>query len=161
MRDRTRTKRGIALEIPGARKLHVSHAVFDFNGTLATDGKLISGVPGRLRRLARTLDVVVMTADTFGTARSALRALPVTVRIVHTGTDKRRLVDDLGGGVVAVGNGRNDIPMFRSASLAIAVIGPEGSVPELLRLAAVVVSHVRDALDLLLEPRRLVATLRR
>lgn len=161
VRDRARKRSGIAVDIPGARKLHLDHLVCDFNGTLATDGKLIAGVAARLRRLARAVDIVVMTADTFGTARSALRALPATVRTVHTGTDKRRLVDELGGGVVAVGNGRNDVPMFRSATLAIAVVGTEGAVPRLMTAAAVVVRDINDALDLLIEPMRLVATLRR
>jgi soluble P-type ATPase len=62
--------------------------------------------------------------------------------------------------VVAVGNGRNDVAMFEAAALGIAVLGPEGAAGVLLQVADVVVPDVYVALELLLHPRRLKATLR-
>jgi len=104
----------------------------------------------------------VATADTFGTAKNALARLPIDVRMVQTGHDKVRLVDGLGADhVVAIGNGRNDIGMIRKVALGIAVVGPEGAAGVLLREADVVVHDIRCALDLLLRPLRLKATLRR
>jgi soluble P-type ATPase len=136
--------------------------VADFNGTLALDGVLLPGVGSRLRQLARMLEVTILTADTFGSARKALAGLPVEVRRVRTGLEKRCFVSGLGRrGVVVLGNGRNDLSMFRSAALAIAVLGPEGSVPEVIELASVVVTDIRAGLDLLLHPKRLTATLRK
>jgi len=163
MAERESAASGIEVTIPGRKRLlRISHAVFDFNGTLATDGKLICGVRRRIERLAAVVDAVVMTADTFGTARRALHDLPVTVRVVRDGAEKRRLVESIGAENVAViGNGANDVPMFKAASLGIAVCGVEGTAAELLRAATVVVRDVNDALDLLLELKRLVATLRR
>ncbi len=162
MADRPRGPGGIALAAPGAKRLSLTHVVFDFNGTLATDGALIRGVAARLRRLARLAEVVVLTADTFGTARAALAGLPVALGVVRTGRDKRRLVRSLGGGGVAVvGNGVNDLPMFEEAALGIAVCGTEGMAADLARVATIVVGDVNDAIDLLLRPKRLVATLRR
>jgi P-type E1-E2 ATPase len=151
--------RGIVVDVPGDATLVLRHLVLDFNGTLACDGKPTPGVRSRLRALARRLDVHVLTADTFGTARAALRDVPVHVDIVRTGTDKRRFVASRGH-VVAVGNGRNDVAMMRAAALGIAVLGPEGSSAELLRAVDVVARDVGDALDLLLYPKRLIATLR-
>ncbi|HTP50055.1 MAG TPA: ATPase P [Anaeromyxobacteraceae bacterium] len=142
-----------------APALQLSHLVLDFNGTLARDGELLPGVQRRLVRLARRLQVHVLTADTFGSAMVALRDLPLSVHTVETGSEKRLFVT-VRRRVVAVGNGQNDIPMMRSASLGIAVLGPEGLCTELLRVADVVVTSITDALDLLLEPRRLTATLR-
>jgi len=155
--------RGIAVTIPGRRGLlRIERVVFDFNGTLAVDGRLIRGVRARLKRLAAVVDVVVLTADTFGTARRALAALPVEVAIVRGGAQKRRYVESMGAGAVAaVGNGANDVAMLRVAALGIAVCGPEGMAAELLRAAAIVVGDINGALDLLLRPQRLVATLRR
>ncbi len=162
MADRPPEAPGIALAVPGAKRLRLAHVVFDFNGTLATDGALIRGVAARLRLLARLAEVVVMTADTFGTARAALARLPVAVRVVRGGRDKRRLVRSLGRERVAVvGNGANDVPMFEEAALGIAVCGTEGMVAELARAATIVVGDVNDAIDLLLRPKRLLATLRR
>ncbi|MBN2196760.1 MAG: ATPase P [Polyangiaceae bacterium] len=142
--------------------LRIEHVVFDFNGTLAVEGKLVRGVAERLRKLATLTRVVVMTADTFGTARAALASLPVTVHVVRGGADKRRYVESVGRGTVAVvGNGINDVAMFKAAALGIAVCQAEGTAGELLRVASILVHDVNDACDLLLKPQRLVATLRR
>jgi len=163
MPERTRAITGIEVSIPGRKKLlRIEHVVFDFNGTLAVEGRLVRGVAGRLRKLATLTHVVVMTADTFGTARAALARLPVMVQVVRGGADKRRYVESVGRGTVAaVGNGVNDVAMFRAAALGIAVCQAEGIAGELLRVASILVDDVNDACDLLLKPQRLVATLRR
>ncbi len=153
-------ERELVVDVPGARPLRLRHLVLDFNGTLARDGRLLPGVRPRLARLARRLTVSVLTADTFGTARRALRGLPVAIGTVRTGAEKRRFVAARDG-VVAIGNGRNDVPMMEASPLAVAIVGPEGAAAAVLRAADVVVNDVRDALDLVLRPRRLTATLRR
>jgi soluble P-type ATPase len=63
--------------------------------------------------------------------------------------------------VVAIGNGANDAAMLSTAALGIAVLGPEGTARESIEAADVVVTSIEIGLDLLLNPRRLVATLRR
>ena len=50
--------------------------------------------------------------------------------------------------------------MLGIAALGIAVLQGEGIATESLRAADIVVSDARDALDLLLKPLRLVATMR-
>ncbi len=154
---------GIEVTIPGWRKpLRIKRVVFDFNGTLAVDGKLIRGVAVRLKRLAKHISVVVLTADTFGTVRQTFKELPVTVHIVNNGMEKRTFVESVPAEVVAaIGNGDNDIPMLKAAKLGIAILGKEGTSGELITVATVVVSHINDAFDLLLSPRRLMATLRK
>jgi soluble P-type ATPase len=151
----------LVVPVPGRKPLAFHTVALDFTGTLAKDGALLAGVSGRLRRLARRLRVVVMSADTFGTVRKALSRLPVEVRVVATGRDKARLVEGYGAeGVVAIGNGRNDIPMVRRAGLGIAVVGPEGAATGLLAVADLIARDIREALDLLENPLRLVAGLR-
>ena len=74
---------------------------------------------------------------------------------------KRAYVARLGADrVVAIGNGRNDRMMLAAASLGIAVVQGEGAAAETLASADVVAPGIVDALDLLLFPKRLVATLR-
>jgi soluble P-type ATPase len=154
-------KPGLAIQVPGKGSLDLRHLVTDFTGTLSLDGVLLEGVEHRLRELAALVDITVATADTFGTVREALAGLPVQVRLVGSGLDKANLVERLGRGrVVALGNGRNDVAMLDKAALSIAVIGPEGGAGELLAAADVVVREVNHALDLLLKPIRLAATLR-
>jgi len=50
--------------------------------------------------------------------------------------------------------------MVGEPALGIAVVGPEGAAGAAVGAADVVVTDIRTALDLLLRPRRLVATLR-
>jgi soluble P-type ATPase len=50
--------------------------------------------------------------------------------------------------------------MMEEAALAIAVLQSEGAFSATLAAADVVAPHIRDALDLLLRPQRLTATLR-
>jgi P-type E1-E2 ATPase len=155
------THEGIAVDLPGRGQVVLTTLALDFTGTLAKDGALLPGVAEAFVALAARLRIVVLTADTFGTAAKALEGLPVEVRIVATGAEKAEYLRSLKlQDVVAVGNGRNDVEMLRAAGLAIAVVGPEGAAGALLRVADVVVRDVHDALDLLVYPLRLKATLR-
>ncbi|HEX2710763.1 MAG TPA: HAD hydrolase family protein, partial [Candidatus Acidoferrales bacterium] len=62
--------------------------------------------------------------------------------------------------VVAIGNGMNDRGMLGEAKLGIAVLGPEGAAVEALKAAKVAARDPLTALDLLLHPLRLKASLR-
>lgn len=154
----------LEIAIPGGDTLHLDFLVADYNGTLACDGALLPGVAQALGQLAGTIAIHVVTADTFGCARQALAAVPCQLAILPTaGQDeaKRRYVDDLGANrCVCLGNGRNDRLMLRAAALGIAVMQGEGVAVETLLAAAVAVSDIQVALGLLLNPARLVATLR-
>ncbi|MEW5762871.1 MAG: ATPase P [Bacillota bacterium] len=154
----------LRIDIPGRGELDLRHAVLDFNGTFACDGKILPGVAERLGALARDLAVHILTADTFGTAEQACRGIKAQVVVLRgplTGPEKASYVEGLGAGcTVAIGNGANDVPMLRRAALGILVLGPEGAAVEALLAADVAVREINDALDLLLHPKRLVATLR-
>jgi soluble P-type ATPase len=154
----------LSVVIPGFRPLRLEHLLLDFNGTIALDGHVVPGVLEAIHQLSGNLSVHVVTADTFGTARAQL-ALS-TCRIVVLGPDrqdhaKAEQVRALGAdAVAAIGNGRNDRLMLAEAALGIAVIGPEGASTETLAAADVVVGSPVAALELLLHPQRLIATLR-
>lgn len=158
------TRHGIPVDIRGFGRLTLGHLVLDFNGTLAVDGAVLPGVKPRLRKLGRSLHLHVVTADTFGKARASLGGVDCELHILARGDEDRAkaaYVRRLGANRVAcIGNGRNDRLMLRGAALGIATIQREGAAAQALLAADIVVHDVRDALDLLLEPRRLVATLR-
>ena len=61
---------------------------------------------------------------------------------------------------MAVGNGRNDRLMLKEAALGIALLQAEGAAVEALLAADVVAPDILAALDLLLAPDGLIATLR-
>jgi len=154
-------KKHIDLEIQGGIIRRFTDLVLDYTGTLSLDGVLLPGVAERLARISAGLRITIMTADTFGKAADQTKGLPVDFRIIKTGIEKADAVLMMGGeNVIAVGNGRNDVPMMDKAGLKIAVMGPEGASAELIRAVDVVVNDIRDALDLIIHPLRLKATLR-
>lgn len=154
----------IEVVIPGAKTLRLATAIFDFNGTLARDGQLCDGVADRLRMLAQRLAIHVATGDTTRTARSALAGYPVQVHVMPDEGQreaKRAFLEACGAHeTVAIGNGRNDEALLEGAALSIVVVGDEGCAAKTLICADIVCTNIRDALDLLLVPTRLIATLR-
>lgn len=154
----------IHVAIPGRGDYALEVLALDFNGTLATGGAVLPGVAARLTALARHLEIHILTADTFGSARAACARLPVTVSVLEpeqTTEQKSRWVQAMGASrIAAIGNGYNDHRMLAVARLGICVIGPEGAAVEAISHAHVVVNRSEDALDLLLHPERLRATLR-
>jgi soluble P-type ATPase len=152
---------GIRVEVPGREPLVLTQLLLDFTGTLSCDGVLVPGVSQRIEKLGQELRITVLTADTFGRAAEQLAGLPVELRLVSTGQDKVDFLARLNKSeTAAVGNGRNDIGMVRGAALGIAVIGPEACAAELIEAAEVVCCDILAALDLLLNPLRITATLR-
>ncbi len=156
----------LEVEIPGFRRLALQHAVFDVNGTLALDGQLLPGVAARLEQLSGFLTVHLLTADTFGRQAEIDAILGLEGVVLQSGESeaeqKAAYVNGLGAqSVVAIGNGANDVLMLRSAALSLAILGPEGVAGAALSEAVIVVTSIEQALDLLLNPGRMVATLRR
>jgi P-type E1-E2 ATPase len=153
----------ILIDLPGRGALTLEHVVLDVNGTIACDGVLIPGVKERLDQLRQQVAVHLLTADTHGKQAAIDAELGLTATIIERGSaEKGAYVLALGADHVAViGNGANDIAMFNAAALRIAVLGPEGMATALLNASDVVVRDIRDGLDVLLRPQRLVATLRR
>jgi soluble P-type ATPase len=153
----------IEVSMPAGKSFRFEHAVFDYNGTLAVDGVLSDEVRAKLALLSEQVHTVVLTADTFGSARNQLADLSkvemVVVDAVEGGCHKAEYVKQLGQYVVVVGNGVNDRLMFE-LGLSICVIGREGASGKTLACADIVVVRPEDALDLLLSKKRMVATLR-
>ena len=151
------------IKIPGREDLTLSHLILDYNGTIAEDGNIIDGIRPRLAELSRDLSIYVITADTHGTAAQKCQGLPLQVLTFPTtevGRIKAEEAQKLSGGVITIGNGFNDIQMSDVADLSICVMGKEGCCGALLLHTDVVVTSIEDALDLLLKPGRLRATLR-
>jgi soluble P-type ATPase len=154
----------IAVDIPGYGLLRLEHLVMDYNGTLAVDGEIAAGVAAAMEVLASQVTIHVITADTFGLAANGLKGCPVKLSVLPPGDQdvaKLDYVERLGAAqTVAVGNGRNDRQMLAAAGLGIAVILDEGAAFETLAAADVVCRGIVPALELLIHPLRLTATLR-
>lgn len=151
----------IRIDVPSRGIIELEHAVFDINGTLAIDGILIPNVLERLRVLGEQLTLHALTAGTHGNIAQFERALGFPIRIIDSGEDKLRYVEQLGpANVVAFGNGMNDVGMLGLATIGVAILAGEGVAIRTLLVADVLALGPVDAIDLLLHPRRLIATLR-
>jgi len=156
----------IELHIPGRGDIQLKYVVFDVNGTLATDGQLIAGIEPLIAQLRDRVEVRLLTADTHGKQIEIDRQLNLTADRLHPSGHEREQKADyvhaLGAEqVVAIGNGGNDVDMLKMAAIGIAVIGHEGAAFEALSAADVITHDISDAIGLLLNPKRLIATLRR
>ena len=78
------------VDIPGFGQVKLKHLASDFTGTLSMHGKLVPGVRELLNRVAAILDVHVLTADTFGTARSELAGVDARFIFLRETTRMRR-----------------------------------------------------------------------
>ena len=153
----------LTIRIPGRDQFTISHLILDYNGTIALDGRVIPAIIPRLEQLSKDLGIYVITADTHGTATKNCEGLPLEVKVFPTTEVGKIKADEalkLTGGVACIGNGFNDIQMSDACDLSICVVGKEGCCGALLSHVDVVVTSIEDALDLLIKPDRLRATLR-
>jgi soluble P-type ATPase len=154
----------IQIDIREFGVLKLEHFVTDYSGTLSEDGRVLPEVREKLNALAEKLKVHVITSDTFGMARKELEGVNCTLHVLEGPghrAQKEKYVLSLGSeSVVALGNGNNDEKMLRAAKVGISVCLKEGVSVEALKAAKILVRSPIDAIDLLLNPKRLTATLR-
>lgn len=151
-------------KIPGRGDVQIENVVLDYNGTIAVDGSILTGVKERICKLKKYVNIYVLTADTYGTVKEECKDLDVEVLTFpneNAGEYKKKIVWELGDKkTISVGNGYNDIPMFKEAILSIAVIEGEGACGRLLSNADIVSRSILEALDIILNKDRIRATLR-
>jgi len=155
----------IELNIPGRGILQLEHLVCDVNGTLAVDGQLFEGIVPKLTGLRDRLEIHLLTADTHGRQYlidEQLNLKAVRVKPGDEAHQKANYINNLGPDrVVAIGQGANDAAMLRDAALGICVFSPEGVAVETLMVADLVTPDINTALELLIMPLRIVASLRK
>lgn len=162
-------RRGIQIDIPGFRTLNITAVCSDYTGTLSLEGQLLHGVKRRLHELAELVEIHVVTSDTRGTARQELKGIPLELKII-SGQKHDRLKNNYmktqfdPKHTVVLGNGRNDRLWMRtvkeSGGLSIAIDAGEGCAVEAMTNADIFLIGSTSALDLLLDPDRIKATLR-
>lgn len=155
----------IEITIPGKRNYTIENLILDLNGTIALDGTIIKGVRKKLALLSQKLDVIVVTADTNKNAERLLRDLPVTVYTIEEAEENNQklgvVLQKGKNNTISIGNGCNDVSMLRESAIGICTVGREGASAEAMIASDLVIPTINDALDLLLKPHRLKATLRK
>jgi soluble P-type ATPase len=155
----------IELTIPGFNDhLSLTDLILDFNGTLAIDGKMIDGVKERLVALSKVLTIHVVTGNSNGTAEEELKGIPCKIALLspeNQAKGKYQYLSHLNpASVISIGNGRNDCLLLESSAIGVIVIQEEGASVDTLSHADIVCNSIITALDLIVNVRRLTATLR-
>jgi len=155
----------MTIEIPNYKDITITDIVCDYNGTIAKDGIVFPEIKRLFAQLSKDFTLHVITADTFGSVKAQLEGYGAHIKILtssnHT-KEKADFVTALGADrCAAMGNGNNDSEMLKSAEIGIAVLGDEGCSREALLNAEIICQNSADTLALFLEPKRLIATLRR
>jgi P-type E1-E2 ATPase len=156
---------GLELAASGSRALRLSHLVIEMNAALDIERQLLPGVPPRITQLAPRLACHLITADSSETASSIASTLGCTltrVSVDEQASEKAGYVRGLGAAhVVAVGNSASDALMLATAELGICVVGGEGAATTSIVSSDLCCTTIEGALDLLIHPHLLAATLRR
>ncbi|MHA1732019.1 MAG: HAD family hydrolase [Promethearchaeota archaeon] len=156
----------LEVDIPGHGHIMLKYLLLDLNGTIQVDGKIHPGVPAMLESLKGTFDrVLIVSADTRGNLGSLAEELGVDEYrlpgIKPEPVEKVEFVRKVGAEHVAyLGNGNNDRLALQEARLGIAIVGPEGASRSAILAADVLVTNPVDGLGILVDPVKLVATIR-
>ncbi|WP_455538568.1 HAD family hydrolase [Terrisporobacter sp.] len=154
----------IKVEIPGREELRLENLVFDFNGTIAINGKILESIKPKLLELSKTMNIYVITADTYGLAKEECEKLNLKVITIPrgcAGDAKGSFIRDIDSKkTAAIGNGFNDIEMCKEAEFSVAVIEGEGAYSKLIFHSDIVTKNIDEALDLFLITNHIKADLR-
>ena len=152
------------VNIPGRKEIEIQNIVFDYNGTIAIDGKLIEGIKKSINELSNSFKFYVITADTYGSVEKELLDTNCEViKIAKSSQDisKLEFIKSLGSSkTLSVGNGRNDKLMLKESILGIAILQDEGLCTETLLNSDILVKSIFDVFSFLKDENRLIATLR-
>jgi len=144
------------LDIPLFGLLRLKHLVSDFTGTLSVDGELIPVTREHMTKISEFLQLHILTADTFGMARSELHGINCELQILNGEShdiQKEEYLQKPGTDtVITLGNGNNDRGMLTRLLRSASPCALRRDVLQLLLEAAdIVVTSITDALNILMK----------
>ncbi|AEA33515.1 HAD family hydrolase [Hippea maritima] len=146
------------------KEFNFKYIISDYTGTLSEHSKLIPCVKEKIHKLKNRFEgIIVLTADTMGSAEKELSNLNIELKILNENTaiQKREFIESLGAeNCIALGNGNNDIEMFKVAGLSLAIVNKDGCNAKLIQHADLVFNSICDALDALINSKILISLLR-
>lgn len=149
-------------DIPGQGQLTLNTVILDLNGTLSVAGVIVPGVKDQVAKLKGLgLKVVLFTGNTRGDAEGIAADLGIFWTQAKNAAGKREHALELNPDTcVSIGNGLIDLELMKVVKLRIVTLQAEGVHVQTLLHSDIIVPTINDALDLLIDPQRLIATLR-
>ena len=153
----------ISILRPGHEPLEIDFILVDFDGTLASDGRVHPKAKDKLNLLAKRARIYILAKEEKERVEEILKRVKAEVVYIAEGgacQAKSDLVRRIGASrTVAIGNGMEDASMIEEAGLGICMLGKEGTATSSLQKADLVFTSILDALDFLLKPLRQKGTL--
>ncbi len=149
--------------IPGQGEIELKTIILDLNGTLSVGGVVPEGVKERLDQLKEIgYKVLFFTGNTRNDADDLAADLGIEWKLAKSAEDKRDLALELEPETCAsIGNGLIDSELMKVVKLGIVTLQAEGVHVQTLLNSDIVVPTINDALDLFIDPQRLIATMRK
>ncbi len=150
-------------DIPGQGEIELKTIILDLNGTLSIGGVVPEGVKERLDQLKEIgYKVLFFTGNTRNDADDLAADLGIEWKLAKTAEDKRDLALELEPETCAsIGNGLIDSELMKVVKLGIVTLQAEGVHIQTLLNSDIAVPTINDALDLFIDPQRLIATMRK
>ncbi len=153
----------ISIQRPGQEPIEIDHILIDFEGTLASDGRVHPKAKDKINLLSKRTKIYILIKGEQEKVKETLRRVKAELFFAKeddSSLQKLDLLLNLGPPRTAViGNGIDDFRMMEEAGLSMVVIGKEGTSGKLIQRADLIFTNIIDALDFLLKPLRQKATL--
>ncbi len=155
----------MVINVPETGKYEIENIVFDYNGTIAINGEIISGILEKIVKLTEVFNVAIITADTFNTVRKAFKNTNVNIHIIDNENgmiQKKEFIKNIGSNkTIALGNGRNDELMLKESIISVAILNDEGVSLKALNSADFLLKDINHFFEMIEEPKKLIAILRK
>ena len=152
--------------IPNYGKITIKNIIFDINGTIQFKGQISNDLVKKIEELKKVYKIYLVSADTRGNLKELAEKLNVSYIKINPvenseAEEKNRELIRLGKDVtVAIGNGNNDTLMLKNAILGITILGSEGATIKSILNSEVIVPDPISAINLLLDEKIMIGTLR-
>lgn len=155
----------ISIQRSGQEPLEIDYLMIDFEGTLASDGRVHPKAKDKINLLSKRTKVYILAKGENEKVQETLRRVKAELLFVNEEESSLKklefLLNLVPSRTVVIGNGMDDVRVMKEAGLSIAIIGKEGVSGELIQTADLLFTNMIDALDFLLKPLRQKATLGR
>lgn len=143
-------------------EINIKNIIFDFNGTIANNGKVSNETLKKMSELTKKFNVYILTADTFGTVEKIFDDTSIKVLIIDEKKDKEYFLKEIGfENTISLGNGQNDLRLISKSKIGIGVLGNEGIFSKLILESDIIIKNIFHFFKMIDNPKKLVATLRK
>jgi len=145
------------------KKIELDSIALDLNGTLAVGGLIKETTKQRISLLKKKgFDFFLISGDARGNASKIAEELGINLFIAKNSREKLTAVKKIPSkNIIAIGNARIDLGMFKKAKLKIITLQAEGIHTSIILKADIIVPNINDALDLFIDEKRFLSTMKK